>query len=191
MGTKNPKISAYVPQEVFDRFQEFQNERNLSASKAATAIFCDYFGIGESTGVLPSGITAAQFEELKENFKLLTEQVQGLQEKVDHQPVYQDATLMGAEIKSLKPENETPQLPFPNSEPLETESKPLEPEVSVLSGKELAERFSISSSKLSTEKGDRSHEQFTEWSKKIDPDGFAWTYRGKQKGKGVEYLQVQ
>ena len=205
MGTKNPKISAYVPQEVFDRFQEFQNERDLSASKAATAILCDYFGIKESAGSIPSGITLTRIETLEQ-------ELADLREEVRNQPVQLKALLELSGYKSIEGEkkvfqlppeskdieislknvdnHETPQLPFPDSESQQITSELLSKPL-VLSGKELAERWSISSSKLSTEKGDRSHEQFTEWSKKIDPDGFAWTYRGKQKGKGVEYLQVQ
>jgi hypothetical protein len=191
MGTKNPKISAYVPQEVFDRFQEFQEKRGLTASKAATAIFCDYFGIEQTTSSLPSGITLAQFQALEKRLA-------DLEDKFESQPIYQSASLMPSELKRLELNYETPQLPFPESDLLQSTSELLKKSSidvvnvpSVLSGNELAVRFSISSSKLSTEKTNRTHEQFTEWSKELDPDGVAWKYRGKQKGKGVEYFPVE
>jgi hypothetical protein len=189
MGTKNPKISAYVPQEIFDRFQEFQEERNFSMSKAVIAILCDYFDIKRTT----SGITLAQFQALAKRLEIL-------EEKVEHGVVYQDAASVLPEPKRLEAELDAhPRLPFLESELSQPKSEPLHQELiettsnisSVLSGKEFAKRLSISSSKLSTEKAGKSCEEFTEWSRKIDPDGLAWTYRGKQKGKGVEYLQVQ
>lgn len=199
MATKNPKISAYVPQEVFDRFQAFQEERGLSASKAVTAILCDYFGIEQTTSSSPSGIRITDFEELKRNFQLLNEQVQILQEKVDSQPIYQDASFIPAEDKSLEPKLDIDSLPsFLDSELLESSSEPLQekatgitPLPSVLSGKEFAKHLSISSSKLSAMKRSVSRQQFIEWSKELDSDSRSWDYRPKQKGKGVEYFPVQ
>jgi hypothetical protein len=45
MPTENPKISAYVPQVVYDRFMRFKEEHDLSMSQAAIEIFAAYFGI--------------------------------------------------------------------------------------------------------------------------------------------------
>lgn len=73
MPTENPKISAYVPQAVYDRFKEYQKERGLSMSQAAIEIFAHYFGLKleaptkEFTGELPGKLLKIEqsLEELK------------------------------------------------------------------------------------------------------------------------------
>jgi hypothetical protein len=48
MPTNNPKVSAYVPQHIFDRFKSFYEERKLSMSQAVTIIFSDYFQVSQT-----------------------------------------------------------------------------------------------------------------------------------------------
>jgi hypothetical protein len=67
MPTENPKISAYVPQSVYDAFNHFKGERSLSMSQAAIVIFAEYFGIDlskensqEITDSLPSKLLVVQ-----------------------------------------------------------------------------------------------------------------------------------
>lgn len=43
MPTNNPKISAYVPQYVFDRFKQYEKEQGLSMSQAVAGILIRYF----------------------------------------------------------------------------------------------------------------------------------------------------
>jgi hypothetical protein len=45
MPTNNPKVSAYISQDIFDRFQSFYKEKKLSMSQAVAVIFTDYFEI--------------------------------------------------------------------------------------------------------------------------------------------------
>jgi hypothetical protein len=45
MPTNNPKVSAYIPQGVFDRFQLFCKEKEISMSQAVAVIFTEYFEI--------------------------------------------------------------------------------------------------------------------------------------------------
>lgn len=45
MPTNNPKVSAYIPQDVFDRFQLFCKEKKISMSQAVAVIFTEYFEI--------------------------------------------------------------------------------------------------------------------------------------------------
>jgi len=88
MPTENPKISAYVPQVIYDRFKEFKEERNLSFSQAATEVFAEYFGINladnstkEYTGGLPDRL--AQLEQtvsdLKQSYIWLTQKLDLIQ----------------------------------------------------------------------------------------------------------------
>lgn len=56
MPTNNPKVSAYVPQNVFDHFQSFCKEKKISMSQAVAVIFAEYFEIepqmNSSSGLL-------------------------------------------------------------------------------------------------------------------------------------------
>lgn len=45
MPTNNPKVSAYISQDIFDRFQSFYKEKKLSMSQAVAVIFTEYFEI--------------------------------------------------------------------------------------------------------------------------------------------------
>ena len=88
MTTDNKKISAYVPDVIYDRFIQFQEEHKLSMSKAAIEIFADYFVINlnptisnESTVELLSRVDILEKElsGLKIYLKLLSERVDLMQ----------------------------------------------------------------------------------------------------------------
>lgn len=88
MPTENPKISAYVPQVVYDRFKQFQEEHNLSMSQAAIEIFAAYFGINlnptvfnESTSELQSRLETLEkaLADLQESHFVLSKKVDLMQ----------------------------------------------------------------------------------------------------------------
>ncbi len=88
MPTENPKISAYVPQVLYDRFKQFQEERGLSMSQAAIELLAEYFDINladnstkEYTGGLPSRITQLEqlISDLKQSYVYLSEKVDLIQ----------------------------------------------------------------------------------------------------------------
>lgn len=88
MSTDNKKISAYVPDVIYDRFIQFQEEHKLSMSKAAIEIFADYFGINlnptisnESTGELLSRVDTLEKEvsDLKQSYVSLFKKVDLIQ----------------------------------------------------------------------------------------------------------------
>ena len=88
MPTDNKKISAYVPDVVYDRFIQYKDEHKLSMSQAAIEIFATHFGINlnptisnESTGELLGRVDTLEKEllGLKIHFKLLSEQVDLMQ----------------------------------------------------------------------------------------------------------------
>jgi len=88
MTTDNKKISAYVPDLIYDRFIQFKDERNISMSQAAIEIFAAYFGInlnptisGESTSELQSRVSMLEKElvGLKNHFVLLSSRVDLIQ----------------------------------------------------------------------------------------------------------------
>jgi hypothetical protein len=88
MPTENPKISAYVPQIIYDRFKEFKEERKLSFSQAAIELFAEYFGINlaenptkEFTGGLPDRVSQLEqiVADLKQSYVYLSEKVDFIQ----------------------------------------------------------------------------------------------------------------
>jgi|GEM_PF-1757418 len=88
MATDNPKISAYVPKAVYDRFILFKEENDLSMSQAVIKILSEYFSISigsdipnEFTSSLPSRLESLEFQlnELRHSHNLLFEQVNSIQ----------------------------------------------------------------------------------------------------------------
>jgi hypothetical protein len=45
MSTKNPKVSAYIPQHIYNSFKAFCKERDISMSQAVAVIFAEYFAL--------------------------------------------------------------------------------------------------------------------------------------------------
>ena len=88
MATDNPKISLYVPQQIYDRFKEFTTERDLTMSQAGIAILAEYFGLQEETRKnVVGGVTLEAFQELKEELKVLQElreELKSLKERVNY-----------------------------------------------------------------------------------------------------------
>jgi hypothetical protein len=81
MGTKNPKVSAYVPKPLKDRLEEFTKERNASESQAVTIILAEYFQMPEVLGRSPEsgiagGVTLARMEALEEKLVDFTASVE-------------------------------------------------------------------------------------------------------------------
>jgi hypothetical protein len=86
MGTKNPKVSAYVPQALKDCVEKLAEERNISESHLLTIILAEYFQIPEVLGRSPEmgsvgGVTLARMEALEQQFSNFAKSVeQRLQE---------------------------------------------------------------------------------------------------------------
>ena len=73
MPTNNPKVSGYVPQDVYDRLIQFRNEKGVSISQAITIVLAEYFGIKTEidTPVFVGGVTLARLEALESQVKQL------------------------------------------------------------------------------------------------------------------------
>lgn len=76
MPTENPKISAYVPQIVYDRFKQYQDERQLSMSQAVAQLITEYFGID-----LSKNITEQSTSELPIRLSLVEQELEDLKQK--------------------------------------------------------------------------------------------------------------
>lgn len=70
MATDNKKVSGYLPQSIFDLFEDFREKRSLSASSALIAILSEYFKVDHKVeqSSLPYNndfVSREQFESLE------------------------------------------------------------------------------------------------------------------------------
>ena len=79
MATENPKVSGYVPQEIFNCLLEFKEKRSLkSVSLALTVVLSEYFQVDQKVdrqSSLLSGndfVSREQFESLENNLSELS-----------------------------------------------------------------------------------------------------------------------
>lgn len=203
MPTNNPKISLYVPQIIYDRFKQFQQERNLSMSHAGIAILAEYFGLQEETKkVAVGGVTLEALEEIRQELKELRKEVEHLKTKsnpirADH---IQTTSKPPKQVKIQQVEqNKITSKPIEESElnPVEqdkTISKLPSQENSLqlnllselplkLQAKQLAQRLTtqqqeITGKQIAAKVGStarkKSTENFIAWTRELDPDRIAW-----------------
>ena len=155
MTTENERVAGYIIPELYERFDQFCKENNLSCSRALNVIIAEYFGLEEALifkQTWAGGITLPEFEKLKQ-------EVEELKELVD--------TLSNA--KSITPKNKE------LSEEIE-EDKRIE-----LNTTYLAERFKVSRGAINRYKkklreNKITKEEYIEWTRSHDPEGKGWFF---------------
>jgi hypothetical protein len=175
MPTDNPKISLYVPQQVFDRFKSFQEERKLSMSQAGIVIIAEYFGIEETIkeiteGTTVGGVTLAEFEKLKQRLEQLERQV----EQFKTTSKLPDKNESIDKLIEDKPNN--------LSEQQQNQLELIREEFTPISVDLLAKRLGIKNSKSISNKRNEIYKNgnpnaeanFYEWSQKKDIDTIGW-----------------
>jgi hypothetical protein len=200
MPTENPKISAYVPQALFDRFKRFQEERGLTMSQATIALMSEYFGLEQtvkgSSLATVGGITLERIEMIESELRRLSELVDKPKIDSELQSSFQDELpridmIDESPVQSLDDEVETRE----NLEPV-SESKiqstnegslPLVilgelPREIIINGNLLAKRLGILSSKLSKYKNSYELHKFIKFLQEKDPDGVIWEPLKGRKG---------
>jgi hypothetical protein len=181
MPTANPKISAYVPQDLYDRFIDFKEQRGLSSvSQAAIVILTEFFGCGTPSR-LPSDLPGVPLEE----FQALVQRVDHLSELV--KSLTAPTTQEGETESSIK------QLPLliqdPN--PIADTEQDIPPSSSLsspkdesgilaqgLSARGLADRINRDHSTILRRS---KSPNFAAWSKDLDPENISWIYDEKTK----------
>ena len=186
MPTKKPKISSYVPQQIYDHFLEFQEERDLSMSQAVMVILAEYFGIEETIkeiteGTTVGGVTLAEFQQLKQKVVELENAFLSDKNKI----VEQNKTTGEPPIENeTEPKRSTSELP---KNGLKKDSKseftlsphPNLKKVSV-STKILALRLGVKVNSISSAKAKKDEQGFSEWSREKDPDNVTWIPQTKR-----------
>jgi hypothetical protein len=210
MPTNNPKISAYVPQVVYDRFEQFRKESGLSMSQSAIVIFAKYFGLEDIAKGVTGGITTD--DSALDRIKALESQVDDLFKKfseLENKSTGEPSIFVGSEpeIEPIVTDiNENIlgelliELPAKKVDESDTKISGLqgellkEPPVQInpIKGKTLAKRLispktdkSITTSLLSTE-NQKSFDHFYQWTMDLDIDNIGWEF----KGRSVGYIPV-
>lgn len=178
MPTDNPKISLYVPQQVYDRFKEFQQKQDLSMSQAGIVILAEYFGIKETVkeiteGTTIGGVTLADFQELKDKVQKL--EYQWLNQKVDYEKT----------TSSLLTEKRSEEQNLPQETQLEIEmlsDQQVDVSTTLINVNMLARRLGYKNKKsvqnkksfVYKQEKDKADSDFLEWTTKKDRDEIGW-----------------
>jgi hypothetical protein len=171
MPTDNPKISAYVPQLIYDRFKQFQDETQLSMSQATIVILAEYFGlkqtIRETTeGITVGGVTLERVQLIESRLTELEKLLSRSQSTVES---VSEPQKPGSLQYSLLGE---PELILNNNETMYT-------------SQQLANRLSSPKKTITTQSVTnqvrKSSKEFYDWSKSCDPDDIPWKKVSEEK----------
>jgi hypothetical protein len=101
MTTENERVAGYIIPELYERFDQFCKENNLSCSRALNVIIAEYFGMEETLifkQTWVGGVTLPEFEKLKQEVQELKELVNTL-----------------SNVKSITPQSEEIKLDLPHT----------------------------------------------------------------------------
>lgn len=182
MPTANPKISAYVPQDLYDRFIDFKEQRGLSsASQAAIVILTEFFGC-DTPSRLPSSspsVSLEAFQALAQRVDHLSELVNSLtvsdaQEHESESPIEQLPLLTQDLDPVASPEQGGSPSGLEGESDLGSAVSPVPSALSQgLSARALGARIGFHYSTIGRK---REESGFSAWSKDNDPDHISWIY---------------
>lgn len=167
MGTKNPRVSTYLPKPLYRHLQAFRKERSCSESKAVILILAEYFGVELSPDdpnvESPSGVTPDRLASIEQRLSVL-EQMLG-----SSPPIGELAEAIAPSDTGEEASDETLDGNVSAGGDSETE------EVTgvTYSRHFLRTRWGVGPKTIDRYKYDSS---FTEWSRSKDPDGIGWFY---------------
>lgn len=109
MGTDNKKVSGYLPQYIFDVFEDFREKRSLSASSALITILSEYFQadqkVDRQTSLLSGNdfVSREQFESLENKLgELSSSLLSELDELVEKRFSGLRSELLNSSLKSIE-----------------------------------------------------------------------------------------
>jgi len=206
MPTNNPKISAYVPQVVYDYFDEFRHEFGLSMSQSAAVIFAKFFGLEDIAKEI-TGETTTDNSAL-DRIKVLESQVEDLFKKLSELQSEPKSSL-GLSLVSDSQVTDIIASPGSNLQGELLNNPPTEktntPDIQISSlfkelpggsltqinpimGKTLIKRLissetgkNVSPPQLSIE-NKKATEAFRQWTSELDIDNIQWEYKGRKVG---------
>jgi hypothetical protein len=204
MPTDNPKISLYVPQQIYDRFKSFQEENKLSMSQAGIVILAEYFGIKETIkeiteGTTVGGVTLAEFEQIKQRLEQLENKVE--QFKTTSRPPIKNQSI--DKLIENKPNKLSEQQLFEQTtddvkqeecDRPQAQLELIQEELISISFSLLAKRLKVKNPKSVGNKRSEVYKnnnpnaeaEFYEWSRKKDFDNIGW--KPIKEGARVNYI---
>jgi hypothetical protein len=195
MPTDNPKISAYVPKIVYDRFEQLRKESSgVSMSQLATIIFAKYFGLDDIAKGITGEITVDdsaldRIKALESHVNDLFKKLGELQSEFGSKPPL--SIVVETEVKEKRedvPNDSLNELPVQKVETLPLSLDGLqgellgEPSIQIpaISDTLLAKRLltkkggPIGTSNFRVKKERSSTEDFFAWTIHTDPDNIGW-----------------
>jgi len=120
MSTNNPKVSAYIPQHIYDSFKLFCEQRGVSMSQAVAVIFAEYFALDSSVDQKSStsGLLVGRVGLLEQELADLRELVQkylqsgSVVNKKEHLVVYDSGSPEIISLDVVEPTSVTPREPL-------------------------------------------------------------------------------
>jgi hypothetical protein len=204
MTTENERVAGYIIPEVYDRFEEFCKENNLTCSRGLNVILAEYFGMEETLifkQTWAGGVTLPEFEKLKQevqelkqlvntlsNVQSITPQNKQLDEQINKEIEKQinEQTNEGEGIIEEIPEKISKKIKEKINQVLsETINQSNNEEITLkLNTTELAKRFKLSRASINTYKrkfreNKISKEEYIEWTRSQDPEGKGWFFDEK------------
>lgn len=100
---ENPKVSAYIPQDLNEKLLEWMKSRNIKkVSQALTAILQEYLGVAQKvvqTEPITQPVRDDRLEALEQKFEILSQMVQEMREAVQ----ISSPKIVQTELFSVKP----------------------------------------------------------------------------------------
>ncbi len=174
MTTENPKVVAYIPEQVYEQILSLRDQWQLkSTSQIVSVILQDYFGIDPfpKGNDLESPTVTQRMAAVEEAIRQISA---GLADT--HQLIHQ----LKVELQTLQ-QSFSPDRPEFNSAAYNRKRILRTPQITALvphRSAELAQRLGVSKSTISIYK---TRETFTEWTREKDPQGIAWVYNPRTK----------
>lgn len=196
MPTKNPKVSAYIPQHIFDCLKTFYEERNISMSQAVAIIFAEYFSVDyqvDQVSELPSGQILSKLQILEDKVNSFSnpssELISELLSKVhslskivislENRINIIDKSNLKSELLSSSSNQQklvsSEKIVVADNSQIELFSELLSSlSIKPLSTKLLASRLGVHNATISHTKAKLSESDFYSWLGSKDPDGIFW-----------------
>ncbi len=182
MPSDNPKISAYVPQSVYDCFKDFQKKQKLSMSQATIVIMSEYFGLEEILkGINPEspigGVTLDEFIKLREEVQSLKKILNSIKssEVNSVRQVLHKTKNKDTGIKENLVSKQPTIINIDKYTSCLEKNESLLKRISPISGRKLSSlRFFLGKTTVAVVKRAKNLKDFTKWTKEKDPDGIGW-----------------
>lgn len=195
MATKNQRIAAYIPENVYEKYQIFKTEKGVGDSQALIQILSEYFGVahpvahGDSPQVLgrierlESSLASMRSDLLVEIQRVILAElaihsviapiVPNQVESCLSLPVPEAVEVVQAEEDPVSVEPPSTVIVPVVNESIEKQLSNVEADEIRLLGAALQKRLKAPSGTMSR-KRHSSFDIFAEWSAKLDPDGISW-----------------